>query len=61
MNNQLVKPQTKNATYEREHGHSGKIQMAIIKHEEKTGIHITMSDYINNAVNVQLKKDGIIK
>jgi len=57
MNDKIVKPKTENATYMREDGHSNKIQLACITRGKRE----SMSDYINNAVNIQLKKDGIIK
>lgn len=60
MSESLVKPKTETATYLREVGHSNKIQKACIKLSDK-GTEMSMSDYINNAVNIQLKKDGVIK
>lgn len=50
------------ATFLREVGLSNKIQKAVIKHNEVEGNRrITMSDYINAAVNEKLIKDKIFK
>ena len=56
----MIKMKKETATYMRERGQSDRIQVAVSQHNiSNPDNRITMSDFINEAVNEKLKKEGV--
>lgn len=55
-----IKMKKETATYMREKGQSDRIQIAVSNHNiSNPDNRITMSDFINEAVNEKLKREGV--